>query len=98
MLEGILEALPLILAAIVPPVVMAVRKLIADSVPAKYLPIAIAIGGGLVASIGTVLGVDTSALQETSSDPTVWQNAIMGIVVGLAGVGVHQSVKQVKKA
>lgn len=97
-MEPFLEALPLILAAIVPPLFAAVRKFLGEVIPATWIPVLLPVAGGVVAGIAHALGVDAAALQTTSFDPTIWQTVVEGILVGSASVGIHQIKRQRDKA
>lgn len=101
MLDPIIEILPALLALVVPAIVGAFRTWITDNIPKNLWPVIIPVAGGFIAAIGTWLGIDTSALQETSTDPGVWSQTITSIIngalIGSAGVGVHQVYRQQQK-
>jgi len=61
------------------------------------LPLALPLAGGLLAGLAAFLGVDLGAFDSASTDPSVWGNAITGVLIGAAGVGVHQIKKQQAK-
>lgn len=96
-MDQLIAALPLILAAVVPPLVAAVRGFLGEKIPAKWIPVILPIGGGIVAGVASMLGVDASALQTTSATPDTWSTVIQGILVGSAAVGVHQIKRQASK-
>jgi len=89
-----MQTLPLILAVLVPPLVTAIRKAAGEKIPVKYLPLAIPIVGGILAGLAGFLGVDIGAFDAATADASVWGNAITGVLIGAAGVGVHQVKKQ----
>lgn len=93
----LVTALPLILAAIVPPVFGAIRAFLGEAIPDKWIPVILPIGGGIVAALAHLVGVDASILASVSRDPQVWETVVQGVVVGSAGVGVHQIKAQRNK-
>lgn len=95
MLEAIMEALPLILAALVPPAVAQLRSWFSAKVPDEYIPVLLPLAGGILASLGNLVGVSVDV---TSGGPTMWSDAVMGILMGAAAVGVHQIKKQRDKS
>lgn len=96
-MEAIVQALPLIIAAIVPPLFAAVRTYITAVVPDKFIPLLLPIGGGVLAGIAAMLGIDASVLATVSTDPGAWETVTQGVLIGSASVGLHQAAKQIKK-
>lgn len=96
-MEPLIAALPLIAAAIVPPIVAVLREQIVKLVPSRWFPVLLPIGGGILAGIANLLGVDAAILQTTATDVSAWNTVITGIVSGSAAVGIHQVGKQLKK-
>ena len=97
-MEAIVETLPLILAAIVPPLFAAVKKYLGEAIPEAWIPVLLPIGGGIVAGLAHLVGVDATLLAEVSRDPAVWETVVQGVLVGSASVGVHQIKRQRDKA
>lgn len=90
-LNLLIEGVPLIAAAIVPIIVAGIRK-VTDKIPANLIPVILPVAGGLMASIGTLVGAEVSP--DVFSDDNLLSAAINGILVGSAAVGFHQIKKQ----
>ncbi len=97
-MEQLISAIPLIAAAVVPPLVAMFRAYIAKVVSDHWIPVLLPIGGGVVAALAHLAGVDATLLKDAPIDPTAWQTVITGIVSGFAAIGVHQIKRQVDKA
>lgn len=97
MFESLIAALPLLLAAVVPPIVAGLRATIAGKIHGTWLPILIPITAGLLTGIanlsGLPLGLGTSEL-EVAPIP-VWESVFAGLLIGLGGLGVHRIKRQV---
>lgn len=97
MLDQLLSALPLIIAAIVPPLVMGFRNFIAPLVPGRLIPMLLPVAGGLVAGLANLAGVDLGDFNPETADLNAWQQVVTGVLVGLAAIGVHQVGVQAKR-
>lgn len=84
-----------IIPLVVPPLVTLGRKLIREKLPSKLVPVALAVGGGLVGAIGSAMGVDVPDLTEISGEAAV--GAWEGALVALAGAGVYDVVKKTRQ-
>jgi len=87
-METILNFLPAILPIVIPPLVGVVRKQLGDLIPAKYIPMALGLGGALIGGLAGLVGVEAGDLATAGID--AWNGAI----IGLASVGVHQLYKK----
>lgn len=96
-MEELIKTIPLIIAIVVPPLLTLVRTYIHQIVPDRYIPVLLPVAGALAAALANLTGIDAAALQQTSTDPDVWQTIVVGIVTGLAANGVHQIKVQAKK-
>lgn len=97
MLKPLLDALPLILAVVIPPVIAYLRGNVLSKIPGKYLPILLPVAGGVLAVIAAKFGVDGSVLTGGNVTADDWQTVIVAVLTGMASVGAHQAVKQLKK-
>ncbi|RPH75970.1 hypothetical protein EHM76_00380 [bacterium] len=73
-----------ILPLLVPPLIAASRKFLLAKLPAKYIPIALGLGGAAVGAVGSFFGVETPDLSMAAA--SAWD----GTLIGLASVGIHQ--------
>lgn len=94
MFEALSEVLPLVIAAFVPPALAAIKK--AVPIPSNLIPVLLPTFGGILSSLGTLVGVDVSP--SAVSDPTLLTNAVTGILIGASAVGIHQIAKQRQKS
>jgi hypothetical protein len=96
LIDQMLALIPAVLALIVPPVVVALRTTVMAAVPARWLPVIVPILSGAVSGLAALLGLDlgiTTGDLEHAAGP-VWESTIAGLVIGAAGVGVHQIKRQ----
>lgn len=96
-MESILEALPLIIAALVPPLLAWVRRKV-EIVPDQYIPILLPVAGAVVAIGAEFAGFNLGSFDAATADLSAWQTVVTGILSGLAANGVHQIGKQVRKS
>lgn len=97
-MDQLIATLPLLISLLVPPLFALARGWFGGIVPDRLVPVVLPIGGGVVAGIAHLLGVDASILANYSSDPNAWETVITGIMSGLAAIGVHQIKRQGDKA
>lgn len=88
-MEALTEIIPLIAAAIVPVLVALARK--AVTIPGNLIPVLLPIGGGVLAGLGALVGVEVAP--DALADVDTLSTAITGILVGAAAVGIHQIKK-----
>jgi len=90
--EALFSTLPLILAAIVPPVVRILRTTVGSAVPREYLPVAIPLLAGLTTGVANLFGLDVgmSATELQGASIPVWESVLTGFLIGLGGIGIHQ--------
>ncbi len=88
LLNLLIGALPLI----VPPVVALVREHVTRIVPDRWVPVLLATAGGGVGATASLAGVDAPA-DLAAAGEAAW----VGVVIGLASVGVHQVWRQLGK-
>ena len=75
----------------VPFIVGAVKRLLRQ-VPNKWIPVLVALGSAAVGAVNAIFGTNFNV------DVATWTtDTIQAVFVGLAGVGVHQIFKQLKK-
>ncbi len=96
-MEQLISAIPLIAAAVVPPLIALFRAYVSQVVPDRLIPVLLPIGGGVVAALAHLAGVDATLLKDTPTDPTAWGTVITGIVSGFAAIGIHQVKRQAEK-
>jgi hypothetical protein len=96
-MEKLIETIPLIIALIVPPVFAMVKGALGNLIPEKAIPVVLPIGGGILAGLASLVGVDASLLATISHDPSTWETVVQGILAGSAAVGIHQIKKQAEK-
>lgn len=97
-MEQLVASIPLLISILVPPLFALTRGWFGGIVPDRLVPVLLPIGGGVVAGIAHLVGVDATILANYSSDPNAWETVITGIMSGLAAVGVHQIKRQGDKA
>lgn len=97
MYEALVGLIPLVAAALTPPLVAACRQYVTDAVPPRWFPVLLPITGGFVAGVAHLVGVDAAVLQQTSAEVSAWETVVQGILVGSASVGVHQIKRQQQK-
>lgn len=90
-------ALPLIIAALVPPALAWFRAHVAALVPSRFIPLLLPIVGGLVSGIAYLVGFDVGDFDPTLADTTAWEAVIIGILTGLSSNGIHQIGRQLRK-
>ena len=92
----LLETLPLILAAVVPPLVSSLRLSVLSKVPSRWLPVLIPTAIGFLSGLAGMIGVelDPGALSSSVGDPSFWTDVVQGTMIGSAGVGLHQIKRQ----
>ncbi len=93
-MDQLIAAIPLIISAIVPPLVALGRSWFISSVDPKWYPIFLSVGGGLVGALAHLAGVDAAILSAQTTDVSLWQTTLTGVTSGLASVGIHQIYKQ----
>lgn len=96
-MESIIEAIPLLIAALVPPLLAWVRRRV-EIVPDRYIPILLPVAGALVAIGAEFAGFNLGSFDAATADLSAWQTVVTGILSGLAANGVHQIAKQRAKA
>lgn len=97
-MEQLIATIPLIIALIVPPIVALVRTKLGALIPDHLIPVVLPIGGGILAGLASLVGVDATALAQISRDPSTWETVVQGILSGSAAVGIHQIRRQTQKA
>lgn len=90
--------IPLLISALVPPVVSFGRSWFLSHVDPKWFPVILPIAGGLVGALAHFVGVDASILSHQTADAQAWETVITGITSGLASIGIHQIYKQQVKS
>lgn len=92
---ALLTALPVILLAVVPPIVRVLRATVAAKVPSSLIPVVVPIGAAVVTVIANQFGLDLGITMDglASAQVGVWESVVTGLVIGLGGVGVHQIKK-----
>lgn len=93
-MNQLIATLPLIISAVVPVLVGLARGWIVNHVDPKYFPALLSVGGGLVGALANLAGVDAAVLSHQTTDITLWQSTITGVMSGLSAVGIHQIYKQ----
>lgn len=80
---------PKIMPVVLPPIIAWGRKVIRERVPPQFIPLALTIGGSIVAMVAEAVGA------EVPPDlPQMGEAAWDGALLGLATTGVHQLVRQ----
>lgn len=96
--DAIVPLVPVIAAALAPPLLMMVRGYVEKVIPVRFFPALLPIAGGLVAGLAHLVGVDASILQTTAQDAHAWETVVQGVLAGSASVGLHQLGRAVKPA
>ncbi len=91
-METLLNMIVMALPLIVPPAVSFIREHVDRLVPDRWVPVLLASAGGGLGATASVIGVDAPADLASASE-AAW----IGVVIGLASVGVHQVFRQLKK-
>jgi hypothetical protein len=97
LLDALSSALPLIAAAIVPPVLAWFNANVGELIPKWLYPILLPIAGALVATAAKFAGFDFGDFNPETADLTTWQTIIIGAMAGSASVGIHQIKRQFEK-
>lgn len=82
-----------VLPVILPPIIAAARKFVLAKVPPQLLPLLLSVGGALVDTAATALGVEGVPADLPMLGAAAWEGAL----IGLAATGVHQAWKQGKE-
>lgn len=98
LLERLIEALPLIAAAVVPVIVAAIRRAVRDRIPDYAWPVLLPIAGAVVATLARLGGADIGDFNPSTAGLSAWETAVAGALTGAASVGMHQLVRQLRKA
>ncbi len=93
-MDQLIAAIPLIISAIIPPLVALGRSWFLTNINPKFFPIFLSLGGGLVGALAHLAGVDAAVLSAQTTDISLWQTTLTGVTSGLASVGIHQIYKQ----
>lgn len=97
LLDALASAAPIIAAGIASALLSAVREHAEKWIKPKFYPVLLPIAGGLVASLGNLVGVDLGDFNAQTADFTLWQSAVAGVMTGGFMVGLNQIPKQAKK-
>lgn len=81
-----------VLPVILPPLIAAARKFILAKVPPALIPLVLTVGGALVDTAATALGVEGVPADLPMLGAAAWEGAL----IGLAATGVHQAWKQAR--
>lgn len=97
-MDQLIAAIPLLLSAIIPPLVSLGRSWIVSHIDPRWFPVLLSLGGGVVGALAHFAGVDAAILSHQTTDVSLWQTTLTGVTSGLASVGIHQIYKQQVKS
>lgn len=89
-LDALLQAVPLIAAAVVPLIIGFFKDNVLAKIPPTALPLILPILGGLFTSLAKLVGFDIGDVNPATADIGWWGTAVMGVIVGSASIGIHQ--------
>lgn len=96
-LDALLSALPLIIAAVVPPALAYFNSKVGTIVPKHLYPILLPVLGALLAGAAKAAGFDVGDFNSETADLDMWQTVVAGALSGHAAIGIHQIKKQIEK-
>ena len=93
-MDILMQLLPLVLPVLISAAVAAIKTNVLAKIPSQYFPVLIPAAAGIVTGFANYFGVEVGDL--TSGDTSSWEAAIVGVLLGWAAVGAHQTKKQLK--
>lgn len=97
-LDALLSALPLIVAAVVPPALAYFNSKVGAIVPKHLYPVLLPVAGALLAGAAKAAGFDVGDFNSETADLDMWQTMVAGALSGHAAIGIHQIKKQLDKS